>query len=86
MTLILGRANASCEVITKEEVKFVIFCIDNEFLFWDSKAPYEWKIQGKHLPLIGKHKLKVYAYTMSGIRATDEMDIYIFTLSYQYGK
>lgn len=85
-TFILGRANASCEVISKEEVKFVIFCIDDIFLTWDSKPPYEWKIQGKHTPLIGRHKLKVYAYTISGKRATDEMDIFIFTLSYQYGK
>jgi len=84
ITLILGRANASCEVITKEEVKFVIFCIDDIFLFWDSNPPYEWKIQGKHIPLFGRHKLKVYAYTMSGKRATDEMDIIVFTLSYQY--
>ncbi len=85
-TVIIGRANASCEVITKEEVKFVVFCIDDIFLSWDSKPPYEWKIQGKHKPLIGRHKLKVYAYSISGKRATDEMDIIIFTLSYQYGK
>lgn len=85
-TLIFGRANASCKVITKEEVKFVVFCIDDIFLSWDSKPPYEWKIQGKHKPTIGMHKLKVYAYTISGKRATDEMDIIIFTLSYQYGK
>ncbi len=85
-TLLCGRANASCEVITKEDVKFVIFCIDDNFLTWDSTPPYEWKIQGKHLPLIGRHKLKVYAYTFSGKRATDEMDIIVFTLSYQYGR
>ena len=84
-TVILGRANASCEVITKEEVKSVAFCIDDIFLFWDREPPYKWKIQGKYLPLIGRHKLKVYAYTTSGKRATDEMDIIIFTLSYQYG-
>jgi len=85
-TVIIGRANASCEVITKEEVKFVVFCIDDIFLSWDSKPPYEWKIQGKHRPLIGRYNLKVYAYTISGKRATDEMDIIIFTLSYQYGR
>lgn len=85
-TLILGRANASCKVITKEEIKFVVFCIDDLFLSWDSKPPYEWKIEGKHIPLYGRHKLKVYAYTISGKRASDEMDIIIFTLSYQYSK
>jgi hypothetical protein len=86
LTIIFGRAIASCEVITKEDVKFVIFCIDDSFLTWDSTPPYEWKIQGKHLPLLGRHKLKVYAYTYSGKIATDEMDIIIFTLSYQYGR
>ena len=85
-TLLFGRANASCEVITEEEVKFVIFCIDGNFIKWDNEPPYEWKIQGKYLPLIGRHKLKVYAYTVSGKRATDEMDIIAFTLSYQYGR
>ena len=85
-TLILGRANTSCEVITKEEVKFVVFCIDDIFLFWDSKPPYEWKMEGKHIPLFGRHKLKVYAYTVSGKRASDEMEIIFFTLSYQYKK
>jgi len=85
-TLILGRANASCEVITNEEIKFVVFCINDIFLTWDSKPPYEWKIQGRNSPLIGRYKLKVYAYTMSGKRATDEMEIIIFSLSYQYGR
>jgi hypothetical protein len=86
VTVILGRANVSCKVITEEEVKFVIFCIDDIFLTWDSKPPYEWKIQGRHKPLIGRHNLKVYAYTISGKRASDEMDIIIFTLSNQYGR
>jgi hypothetical protein len=85
ITLIFGRAVASCEVISKEEVKFVIFCIDDNFLTWDSTPPYEWKIQGKHIPVIGRHKLKVYAYTYSGKRAYDEMDIIVFSLSFQYG-
>ena len=85
-TFIFGRANASCEVISKEEIKFVIFCINDIFLSWDRNPPYEWKIQGKYKPLVGRHKLKVYAYTVSGKRATDEMEIIIFTLSYQYGK
>ncbi len=81
MTLIIGRAIASCEVISKEEVKTVIFCINDYFIFWDNKAPYEWKIKGKYTPLVGKYKLKVIAYTISGKQATDEMDINIVTLS-----
>jgi hypothetical protein len=86
ITIIFGRANASCKVFYREKVKFVIFCIDDMFLYWDHNPPYEWEIQGKYLPLIGRHKLKVYAYTESGKRATDEMEIIIFTFSYQYGK
>jgi hypothetical protein len=86
LTLLFGRAVVSCEVVSKEDIKFVIFCIDDEFIFWDSTPPYEWKIQGKFLPLFGRHKLKVYAYTLSGKRATDEMDIIAFTLSRQYGR
>jgi len=86
ITVILGRANASCEVKSKEEIKFVVFCINNDFIHWDSKPPYEWKIQGRFTPLIGRYKLRVYAYTMSGKCAVDEMDIIIFTLSYLYKK
>lgn len=86
MTFILGRAVASADVIANEEIEYVIFCIDANFMYWDSEPPYEWKIQGKHFPPIGRHKLKVYAYTTSGKGATDEMDIIIFTFSSQYGK
>ncbi|KYK22082.1 hypothetical protein AYK21_00260 [Thermoplasmatales archaeon SG8-52-2] len=86
-TLLFGRrVVASCEVISEEDIKFVIFCIDDEFIFWDNTPPYEWKIQGKYIPLLGRHKLQVYAYTYSGKRATDEMDIIAFTLSSQYGR
>jgi hypothetical protein len=86
ITVILGRANASCEVISKEDIKFVVFCINNDFIHWDSKPPYEWKIQGRFTPLIGRYKLRVYAYTLSGKCAVDEMDIIIFTLSFLYKK
>ena len=85
MTFILGRAIASCEVISKEDVKNVVFCIDDDFMSWDSSPPYQWNIQGRFLPLFGKYKLKVFAYTSSGEFAVDEMDITIITLSYQYG-
>jgi hypothetical protein len=86
ITVILGRANATCEVRSHEEIKSVVFCINNDFMYWDSKPPYEWKIEGKFSPLIGRYKLRVYAYTTSGKRAVDEMDIIILTLSYQYKK
>jgi hypothetical protein len=86
ITLIFGRAYASVDVYSTEEIEYVVFCIDDNFIFFDSEPPYEWKIQGKHYPPIGKITLKVYVYTMSGKVATDEMDIRIFTLSCQYGK
>ena len=86
ITFVLGRANASAEVISKEEIEFVIFCIDGNFIAWDREPPYEWKIQGKHTPLIGRYRLQVYAYTTSGKVAFDEMDIIILSLSCQYGR
>jgi hypothetical protein len=85
-TLIIGRTDASCEVVSRVNVKTVVFCIDDYFVFWDNKPPYEWKIEGKYLPLIGKHKLKVIAYTDEGKRSIDQMDLYFFTLSYQFGR
>jgi len=84
MTLIIGRADAKCMVISKEPIKHVVFCIDNHFIQWDSNPPYEWKIKGKYLPLFGEHKLKVFAYTVSGKVAVDEMDINIYTFSFHF--
>jgi len=84
-TVLLGRAVASADIRTTEPLRYVIFCIDGNFMFWDSEPPYEWKIQGLHWPLFGRHTLKVYAYTENGHIASDQMDLRIFTLSYQYG-
>jgi hypothetical protein len=84
ITLILGGAVAKAEVISNQDISYVIFCINNNFMYWDSTPPYEWEIEGKHFPPIGKVKLRVYAYTKSGNFATDEMDIIIFTLKCQY--
>ncbi|MCK4996377.1 MAG: Zn-dependent exopeptidase M28, partial [Thermoplasmatales archaeon] len=86
MTYIFGRANTSAEVISKEEIERVIFCIDDNFMLVDTKPPYEWKMQGTFKPLFGRYNLKVYAYTKSGKMATDEMDIVIFTNTYQHKK
>jgi len=85
MTLVLGRALAEAEVICKENVDYVIFSINDVFTVWDSEPPYEWKIQGKFYPLIGRHKLKVFAYSETGEMDTDEMEIVFLTFSYQYG-
>ncbi|KAA0003674.1 MAG: M20/M25/M40 family metallo-hydrolase [Thermoplasmata archaeon] len=83
-TILLGSTTASVDVLSKDDIDYIIFCIDNEFISWDRTPPYEWKIQGKHSPPIGKHRLIVYAYDINGNIAKDEMDIIIFTLSYQY--
>ncbi len=83
-TILFGSAIASVEVVSDEDIDYVIFCIDNEFITWDRTPPYEWKIEGKHAPPIGRHRLIVYAYTTDGNIARDEMDIIIFILSYQY--
>ena len=84
ITVILGRAMACATIFSNEEIKHVVFCIDGNFISWDSEPPYEWQIQGRFTPLRGKHVLKVYAYTKSGKFSSDEMDIIIFTRSYLY--
>ncbi|MCJ7570504.1 MAG: M28 family metallopeptidase [Candidatus Thermoplasmatota archaeon] len=86
ITIAFGRPTAKAEVICKEKVRYVIFTIDDTFIFWDDTPPYEWKIQGKFYPLIGRHTLKVYAYSETGEMHIDQMDIIFLTLSYQYGK
>jgi hypothetical protein len=83
-TLILGQCTVQAEVKSNQEIDFVVFCIDDIFIQWDRTPPYEWNIQGKHYPPMGKHTLRVYAYDILGNIAQDEMDIIIFTLSYQY--
>jgi hypothetical protein len=84
MTLLLGSSVASVTVRSKEDIDYVIFCIDDNFISWDRTPPYEWEIEGKHSPPLGRHILRVYAYDTRGNIARDEMDITIFTLSYQY--
>ena len=86
ITVIFGRAMAAADVYTNEDLEYVVFCIDDNFMFFDSQPPYEWRIQGKHYPPFGKIKLKVYAYTTSGKVATDEMNLRVYTLSCQYGR
>ena len=84
ITIAIGRPIAIAETICKENIKYVIFVIDDMFIFWDSTPPYEWKIQGKFYPLIGRHTLKVYAYSETNEYDIDQMDIIFFTLSTQY--
>jgi hypothetical protein len=85
ITIVIGRPLATVEVLCNDDIKYVIFSINDAFALWDSEPPYEWKIQGRYYPLIGRHKLKVFAYSEKGDYATDEMEIIFFTTSYQYG-
>jgi len=84
ITIAIGRPTAIAETICKENVKYVIFVIDDMFIFWDSSPPYEWKIQGKFYPLIGRHTLKVFAYSETNEYDIDQMDIIFFTISYHF--
>jgi hypothetical protein len=85
MTLIMGRAVARVDIFCEQEIEHVVFCIDGNFIQWISTPPFEWRIEGKHYPPIGRHILSVYAYTINGYVAYDEMEMYIFTLKCQYG-
>jgi len=85
MTLILGQAVATAEVYSVHEIEHVVFCLDGNFMYWDTSPPYAWKIEGKHYPPFGRHTLSVYAYTTDGLLCSDEMVIWIFTLACQYG-
>lgn len=86
ITVIFGRAVISVDVLSNEEVRRVIFCIDDNYVYLDSEYPYEWEIHGKYYPLFGRHTLKVYAYTLSGKVSMDEMDTILFICSYRYCK
>jgi hypothetical protein len=81
ITVAIGKPTAKAEVICKEKVRYVIFAIDDRFIFWDSIPPYEWKIQGTFYLLIGRHTLKVFAYSETGEMDSDQMDIIFFNLS-----
>jgi aminopeptidase YwaD len=86
LTFIFGaKTVAKAEVFSEDPIKYVVFCIDGYFMFWDSQPPYEWTIKGWLYPIKGRHILNVYAYTESGKVAYDEMDIFMvsFTTSYK---
>jgi len=87
ITFLLGNAIAKVSIISNEEIDHVIFCLEDDFLFWDSDPPYEWKIIGWHLLTAnGRHKLRVLAYTKSGEVAFDEMDLLMITKPQYLGK
>ena len=86
MTIVFGRPLVSIDISSNDALDRVIYCIDGNFMVSLSKPPYDWQLQGKHFPFIGRHLLQVYAYTESGAVAFDEIELWIFTLSCQYGK
>jgi hypothetical protein len=86
ITVLIGSTYASAEVYSDSAIEYIIFCVNGNFINWDSTPPYEWKIQGKHFPLIGRHKLQVFAQTENGDIATDEMDIFIISIKCQYSR
>ena len=81
-TFILGKAKLNVEVLSYNEIKYVVFCIDGNY---EGDQPgtgshYEWAIQRMYFPVIGRHSVQVYAYTTSGKIASDEINIVIFRL------
>jgi len=85
LTYIIGRTTAKINIITKDEISSVAFCIDgiSRFPGFLQQPPYEWKIElspQKIFPFTGKHILGVYVCTNSGKTAYDEMDIFFITL------
>ena len=84
ITVLIGSAQARAVVESTDPIRWVIFCFDGNFVYWDSDPPYEWNIRGKHAPIIGKHTIQAIAYTTTDLVAIDEMDIYSFSLGCQY--
>ncbi|MEF8847713.1 MAG: M28 family peptidase [Candidatus Thermoplasmatota archaeon] len=82
VTVSLGSTLAEAEVLTNEEIKYVVFCINNNFVYFDDNPPYKWQIQGKNFPLLGKNTLRVYAFTKQDNIAFDEMDLMVFTVKF----
>lgn len=84
ITVLFGSTKVKTLVESNTPIQYVIFCVDNNFIKWDSTPPYEWNIQGKHFPLIGRHTIQAYAYTTTDEVAIDEMDIISFSTTCQY--
>ncbi|MEM0493181.1 MAG: M28 family peptidase [Candidatus Thermoplasmatota archaeon] len=86
-TIIIGETVATSEVFTNDSIKYVIYCMNGNFLFnWNNTPPYMCHIKGVHYPFFGRYTLKVYAYTTDGDVASDEMDVRIYTLSSIFNK
>lgn len=84
-TYLIGRTIARVNITSTEPIKLVAYGIDDQFvLHFNDTQDTEWKIQGYDTPLIGHHTLMVYVISQSGHIATDQMDLYCFTLTHLY--
>ena len=84
-TLLVGTTSSEAKVIADDPIEYVVFCLDNNFMQFDSSPPYVWeKIRGKHAPPFGSYTLRVYVYTTTGEVASDEMNIFSLSLNYYY--
>jgi hypothetical protein len=80
-TFIIGSTDLNVDLIPYNNVKYVIFCIDGNFVdFRIVTAPHcGWKIHNwLNYPLFGQHRVELFAYTTSGNIAYDEINIFIF--------
>jgi hypothetical protein len=81
-TFILGRTNLNVNVIPSNDIAYVSFCIDGIEQWWydgNNSSNFEWTIHEYYnFPLIGRYTVSVYAYTLSGKIASDEMNIMIY--------
>ena len=82
MTYIFGKAVVRVNITVKSEIESVFFCIDDvsEFFGERKEPPYEWRIQKPTwsiVPLVGKHTIGAYVWTVDGKVAYDEMDVFI---------
>jgi hypothetical protein len=84
ITIIFGQATAEAVVIAENEIEYVVFCLNNNFMNFDKGPPYTWSIQGRHAPPIGRYILRVYVFDSVGNVACDEMDILSFSTHYYY--
>lgn len=88
-TYVLGSCVVRISIDTDEEIDKIIYCVDDfhQLVYktdYYPDATLEWRLRGYDSALVGKHKLGVYVYTVSGEVAYDEMDITAFTINRYY--
>lgn len=83
-TFLLGSNTVRVDVVSNDEIEWVSFYLNDNLLFLDFDAPYEWEMHGinilRYYPIIGKFQLIVSACNVNGKIAKDEMDLTSFIL------